>query len=232
MTGLPEWVKLPNAWIENGGLRKFRWDRGLGADNIAALMVLSVIAHHMRAEDGIAKVRYDDLSAMASLSRAKVSNGLEILESHALIGREPEGRSTYRVSGYRPEESWAMFPARGLYRNDVIYAFSDFRLRRPAELDALKLFFLIASRRSRQTNTANITYRKIEELSGIATQHVKRGLTILGANGLVHVERMPSSLSEHGIYNAYRLAHVYPRQHRGTIGRADVRSGFFDADLE
>jgi DNA-binding transcriptional ArsR family regulator len=231
MTGLPEWVKLPNAWIEKGGLRKFRWDRGLGADNVAALMTLSVIAHHMRAEDGVAEVTYDDLSAMASLSRAKVSNGLAILETRALIERRPEGRSTYRVCGYSPAEGWAMFPAKGLYRNGVVSAFSDFRLRQSAELEALKLFFLIASRRSRQTNTANITYEKIEELSGIATQHVKRGLTILGANGLVHVERMPSALSEHGVYNAYRLAHIYPRQHRGTMGRANGgRSDFLDME--
>lgn len=230
MNALPEWVKLPNAWIEKGGLRKFRWDRGLGADNIAALMTLSIIAHHMRPADGIAHVTYDDLATKASLSRAKVSNGLAIIEGRGLIEREPEGRSTYRVCGFGQTESWAMFPAKGLYRNGVISAFSDFRLRRASELEALKLFFLIASRRSRQTNTANITYEKIEELAGIATQHVKRGLTILGANGLVHVERMPSALSEHGVYNAYRLAHIYPRQHRGTIGRAGDRSDFFDME--
>ncbi len=42
---LTEWVRLPTAWIENNGLRHFRWGAS-GSDHIAALMSLMAIAHH------------------------------------------------------------------------------------------------------------------------------------------------------------------------------------------
>ena len=40
MKPLPKWVRLPSEWINDGGLKIFRWERGIGADNIAALMAL------------------------------------------------------------------------------------------------------------------------------------------------------------------------------------------------
>lgn len=219
MTALPQWVKLPTGWIEDGKLRDFRWQRGKGANNIAALMVLAVSAHHMSREDGIAHLTYDSICATASLSRAKVAAGLEVLDAKQLIEREPEGRSTLKVCNFDPDTGWAKFPAKGLYRHGVISAFTEFRLRLPAELDALKLYYLFASRRDRQTNTANITYEGIEEYTGIPTQNIRRGLSILAANGMIHVERVQSSLSEHGVANIYRLPHIDPRRHRGTQGR-------------
>jgi len=54
-----------------------------------------------------------------------------------------------------------MYSARG------IEAFADFRLRRLAELDVLKLFFLFVARRDNKTNFANIGYGKIEEYTNI-----------------------------------------------------------------
>jgi len=70
---LPLWVKLPNAWIEDNGLCDFRWGRGEGPNNIAALMVLTAISHHIDAVTGIARLTYDELCEMTSLSRATVS---------------------------------------------------------------------------------------------------------------------------------------------------------------
>ena len=36
-----EWVSLPTAWIEAGGLKKFKW-ASAGGHRVAALMVLMV----------------------------------------------------------------------------------------------------------------------------------------------------------------------------------------------
>src|SRR4051812_23612968 len=77
-------TKLPSAWIENEGLKAFRWANG-GSDNIAALMTLAVIAHHIDAATGIAHLRYDELSDMASIARAKVSAGLKLLASQDIV---------------------------------------------------------------------------------------------------------------------------------------------------
>lgn len=110
-------------------------------------MCLTVISHHIVGESGIAELTYDGLTLKTALSRAKMSAGLKILDKRKLVEREPAGRSTYRLSGYDLKAGWAQFPASSLYRNGTVVAFSNFQLRAPAELDALKLYFLFVSRR-------------------------------------------------------------------------------------
>jgi hypothetical protein len=220
---LPSWVKLPSQWIEDGGLNGLRWTKGKGADNLAALMGLTVVSHHADADSGIARLTYDELCDRTTLSRAKLSAGLNILEQQKIIQREPLGRSTYRLANYDPAQGWAQFPAKGLYRGETVEAFTRFNLRNPAELDALKLFFLFASRRDRNTNMAKITYDKIEEYSGVDRNKIRRALSVLAANALVHIESVPSNVSQNGVAYAYRLAHLNTRRHMGTWGRADQR---------
>ena len=56
-----DWVTLPTSWIEEGGLKKFKWGSGgEGSDHIVALMVLVAIAHHADNE-GVSKLTYDTL---------------------------------------------------------------------------------------------------------------------------------------------------------------------------
>lgn len=218
ITVLQPFVKLPSAWIEAGGLRDFRWKPD-GSDETAALMILAVIAHHVHPLTGIARLTYDQLVAMTGISRSKAAAGLDILARRSIIERLPEGRSSYKLANYDPTSGWAKFPARGLYRFGSVAAFEDFKLRRPAELDALKLYFLFAARRSRELNMAPISYGKIEEYSGVKEPRIKTALSVLTANELVHVERFTSCKSENGIAHAYRLTHLEGHQHLGTIGR-------------
>jgi DNA-binding transcriptional ArsR family regulator len=219
MTKLRPWTKLPNRWIEAGGLREFRWARGEGANNLAALMGLTVISHHADLATGTARLTYDALCGMTALSRAKVSAGLDVLAERHLVERGSDGRSSYRLVDYDPDLGWVKFPVQGLYRYGTVAAFSEFRLRLAAELDALKLYFLFASRRDRQTNVAKITYDKIEAYSGVARNSIRRALSVLAANGLVHVEYVRSAMSENGVASAYRLAHLDSYRHLGTSNR-------------
>jgi len=154
------------------------------------------------------------------LSGSTVSAGLNVLADRGLVERWHDGRSSYRLANYNPDKGWAMFPARGLYYNDTITAFDEFRLRLPAELEALKLYFLFASRRTRRTNLAFLSYEKIQTYSGVPRNSIKRALSLLSANSLVYVERLPSKVSDKGVANAYRLVHLDPRRHMGTAGRA------------
>jgi hypothetical protein len=215
---LLEWTKLPNEWIEGHGLKEFRWTGGQGADHLAALMTYTVILNHSDPR-GSAILTYDELCDMTSLSRAKVSCGLDVLSGLSLVQRRVGGRSRYQISNYNPDIGWAKFPARGLYGNGVVRAFTSFRLRNRAELDAMKLYFLFASRRDPASNMAKISYDKIEEYSGVGREHIKRALTVLGANGLVHIEHLPSGAYADGIASAYRLVHLSTRHHMGTWGR-------------
>lgn len=219
MRRLRHWVKLPNRWIERGELQGFRWATGEGSNNLAALMSLMVICHHADADTGITQMTYDELCRLTMISRSKLSSGLSILEDHALIERNILGRGSYRLSDYNPNAGWAKFPASGLYMNGLVTAFSDFKLRLRAELDAIKLYYLFASRRDRNSNMAIISYDKITEYSGVMRNNIKRALSLLAANGLIHVEHTKSTLSDDRVANAYRLAHLEPYRHMGTTGR-------------
>jgi hypothetical protein len=217
---LKKWVRLPSLWIENGGLRSLRWGAaGHGADNTAALMALAAIAHTADEESGVARATYDGLCAATGLSRAKLSNGLSVLESLEVIKRTAGGRSLYKLTNYDPKIGWAKLPAKSMYFEGRIAAFDDFRLRRIAELDALKLFFLFVARRGRDTNLANISYDKIQEYTGIERARIKSATSLLASVSLAHVERAPSSMNELGVANAYRIVGVDPYVHMGTIGR-------------
>jgi hypothetical protein len=81
---LREWVRFPSKWIQDGGLKQLRWSGGgtRGADNTAALMTLTAIAHHADDERGLAKLTYDQLCTITGLSRAK-------LAGHQKIPRTP-----------------------------------------------------------------------------------------------------------------------------------------------
>jgi hypothetical protein len=69
------------------------------------------------------------------------------------------------------------------------------------------------------SNLAYISYSKIETYTGIERSRIKSGLSILAANGVVHIEHVQAMGSDYGIANAYRVAHIEPYRHMGTIGR-------------
>jgi hypothetical protein len=216
-----EFVRLPSNWINEGGLTLLPWKNGgKGADHIAALMALTVIAHAADSETGIARVTYDDLCAFTLLSREKVSRGLDALERIEVIEREPGGaRSTIKLANYSTAGGWAKFPSKSMYSAGTIAAFTDFQLRRVSELDALKIFFLMVARRDRNTNVANIGYEKIEEYTSIKRVRIKTAISYLASRALVYVERLPSTLSPDGVANSYRVVGIEPRRHMGTQGR-------------
>jgi hypothetical protein len=218
--GNREWVRLPSNWINEGDLKSLSWKNGgTGADHIAALMALTVIAHSADSESGVARITYDRLCQATHLSRAKVSKGLDALERIKVIEREPGARSTYKLANYHADDGWAKFPFRSMYSSGTIAAFTDFQLRRVAELDALKLFFLMVARRDRRTNIANIGYEKIEEYTNIRRVRIKTAISFMASRSLVYVERLPSMVSPEGVSNAYRVVGVEGYKHMGTQGR-------------
>lgn len=213
------WVKLPTTWINTNGLKNFRWDRGKGGNNIAALMCLLVLAHHADPDTGEAAVTYDSIERATGLSRAKISGGLKVLEERQLIERRVEKRrSRYKIVGM-DVKGWGALPAKGLYtpRGELKFL-HDFSLRTSTELNALKLFFLFVARRDTETNRAYIGYEKIEAYTGIARGKIHSALSRLVLLGLLHIDYIPSNMSKYGVSNAYRLPHVRPHQHNGTNG--------------
>jgi DNA-binding transcriptional ArsR family regulator len=213
-----KFVRLPNRWIEDHGLHAFGW-KDHGSSNLAALMVLAVIAHHIDPETGVARLTYSEISEKASLSRAMVSAGLTRLRERKLVLDEPKGRSTVGLAEYDPKQGWAMMPAAGLYHNGEVAGFRPFRLRRRTELDAMKLYFLFVSRRSRQQNMALLSYEKIEFYSAVPRSLIRDATSLLSANGLIRIEHLSSEVNEHATSNGYRISYLEPRQHMGTSGK-------------
>lgn len=214
-------MRFPSGWVDRHGLRQLSWHyRGKGADNIAALMALTAIAHAADEETGVARITYDKICEFTELSREKLSNGLNILKRIEVVKPGPDdARSTYQLVGYDPYQGWAKFPVRSMYSAGRITAFSDFRLRRRVELDALKLFFLFIARRDQKSNLANIGYEKIEEYSGVKRDHIKPAISFLASLSLVYVEHVPSRANVYGVSNAYRIVGIDPHVHMGTRGR-------------
>jgi hypothetical protein len=217
--GLLPWARLPSAWIEMRGLLAFRW-RDDGANGLAALMALLVIAHHADRETGIARLTWDDIALCTGVSRAKLAAGLSLLETHQLVQREPAGRSTFGLTNFGAGHVWAKVPAKPLYSESGLRAFQGFTLRNRAELDAMKLYVLFAARRDVQQNITLLSYPVIEDYCGVSHHNIKAALSLLIVQGLVAVDSRPSQINEHGIANGYRLAFLQARQHTGTTARA------------
>jgi hypothetical protein len=228
MVGNREWVRLPSKWINEYGLTSLAWKNGgEGADRVAGLMALTVIAHSADEETGVARVTYDQFCALTGLSRAKVSRGLDILDEIEVIQREPDAaRSTFKLANYSPSSGWAKLPFRSMYSSSAIAAFKDFQLRRMAELDALKLFFLLVAMRNNKANVALIGYDKIELYTAIQRIRIKTAISFLASLSLIYVEHIPSQESEHGVANAYRIVGLSPYNHMGTRGRSLTMNEF------
>jgi hypothetical protein len=218
---ISNWVRVPTLWIRESGLSELKWKSGgAGSDNTAALMSLVAIAHAANQDNGIAYATYDKLCVATGLSRAKLSNGLDVLTDIKVIERIPEGRSTYRLMNYDPKMGWGKLPAKSICSGDGILAFKELTLRRPAELNALKLFFLFVAFRDQASNMTKISYTKIEQYTGIERDKIKSGISLLASLSLIYVEHVPSEESPLGIANAYRIVGLESYNHMGTKSRA------------
>lgn len=221
MQELRKWVKLPSAWIEDGGLKAFQWGKRGGARQSAALMALMSIAQHADDKTGIARMTYDELQLALGISRTLISKGLNVLEEREILLREAEGRSTLALAGYDPTQGWAMLPAKALYSGGIIRAFADFHLRSKVELDALKAYLAFAARRDRHKNRAHITYEQLEAYAGIPEGRIKPAISLLIHNNLVVVEQVERA-GGLGVSHSYRLTHLYPNTHLGSSDRAGI----------
>lgn len=226
---LSEFVKMPSAWIEAGGLKEFRWEPGKGSANVAALMTYIALVHRLEGNldrlQGIpleewshVRITYDQLHEATRISRTKISAGLKVLEERGLVRRKVDGESTYEIVDYNPHVGWAKTPCRGMYRDGSIVAFRDFQLRKGLELHALKLYLLFISRRDRAKNIVLINYETISFYSGIARAYIRPAISLLLLANLIVVEKV-QGWEHDGLANAYRITHVEPYRHPATSGQ-------------
>lgn len=219
------WRRLPHRWIEDGGLAAFRWARGEGANNTAALMLLAVIVHHVDAETGLARLTYNSLNHLTGLSRAKISGGLTVLATRNIIERPAPDSSEIKLLNTNAP-TWAKFPARSLYNTrGSVEILMNFTLRRRVELDSLKLWFLFCARRNIHSNLVNISYEKITAYCGLDRPRIRDAISFLIHHGVLVVEKV-KGLADDTVSNAYRLRHIQPYVHSGTSVAIDNPTPF------
>lgn len=233
MTRKISWKPCPTRKINAGLLRQFHWNDGGRAKHLAALMCWVVIVHEAN-EDGFAKVTYDYFQATTGLGRTSISDGLKVLIDFNIVERGGK-LGHYLLSDFTQQKEneakqfienqsrpWGKLPVKRLYSGQSIRMFNAMTRRQKAELDALKLFFLIVARRDRRNNSANMTYDQIGGWAGIPKGRVGAAITVLAANHVVLVSEQSSNQSDFGISNSYRLVGVDSYLHRGTALRATL----------
>lgn len=233
-----EFVKMPSAWITDQtkpGLSQLKWGGQDNAGKIAALMLYIAIVHNVNpepnreySEAGFAKLSYSDLEKIVGLSRAKIASGLKILEELGIIAIDKnEKTSVYRLVGYNPKQGWAKLPYRHLYHDSCIKVFNEFHLRKKNELNALKMYLLVAAFRDNDSNHTFISYEKIHQYTGIPENDIRSAISFLVNLNLIHVDRSLNVKQGEDDWtmkskNIYRLVGLKGK-HLGNTSSDDVK---------
>lgn len=212
------WVVMPSNWIHGGGLREFRWTRVgeiRNAHKIAALQLyiaISMTCENMAVEweDCYASsVTYNKLQVMTGLSRASVAGGLSLLEDMDVIKVVREGRKNYYIpKNYNGVNGWCKVPYRRLVNDEgQIIPFQAFKLRRVAELHALKLYLYLCYARPNKQHYTAASYEAINNATGIPEKMIPRAYTVLAGTGLLsHIDKSSDeSVENKKMANAYYI---------------------------
>lgn len=204
-----QWTRIPTNWVtKDYKLCSFK-HKSMSA-SIAALLVYSAIAikcsqtpEKGRSDAGYARLSYSALQEITCLSRSSVSKGISMLESLNLISVDRKQKpSEFKIIGLELH-GWAKFPAKRIMK---MKAFSNLHLRHKNELHALKLLFLLIAFRDNRSNTARISYDKIELYTNIHRTDVRSAISLLIVWGLVQVEHSESDIESRS--NIYRLCGI------------------------
>ena len=228
------WVKIPTQWIldkENLPLAKFKWIGVNKSDFISALMIYIIIAHHANSERnmyfssiGCARLSYTNIGILSGLSRAKISSGIKVLEQNGLIKKEQYKKTNvfemqnYGVSG------WAKLPAKSLYDDKLqrILPFHKFTLRSKVELNALKLYLLIAALRDNKKNHATPSYSTISSYTGIPQNDIRSSISFLINLNMIHVDKFGDYNVPEKRNNFYRLIGIDDYRHTGNLSKDNI----------
>ena len=216
-------VKTPTNWIRyDDFLRQFSV-RDLGG-SIAALkiyMVISLNANYKPTPDlkiaGSAQLSYTDFENLLQISRATVAKGIAKLKKIGLIDVDYSTRpAIYSLPHYLDDsQGWGKLPKRYLFgteRHGTVEKIAAFSMRHRAHLNALRIYLLLISFSRGTPLSANLSYDKITEYTGMSREHIHPALSVLFDMQLVSVKRdeawegknQPNLYSIHGFVYAKR----------------------------
>lgn len=215
------YVRVPTDWIRDQSkplLHAFSWKGQDKAGCIAALMLYIAMNLNVPEKKGAhVKLTYTKLSDITSLSRAKVAEGLKLLEETGLVKTEKQGRSnSYHIVNRDNWNGWGQLPVNSLYDDGQIKPFLKFKLRTRAELDALKLYLLIIAFRSNRRNCTIISYEKIHQYTGISERYISAALSLLITLDMIRVDKKLRDEATEKRMNVYWLVGLNHRHGGNT----------------
>lgn len=212
-----KWCIMPISGIQDKTspiLAKFRWLTHK-SDATAALMVyialiLKINSRPLTEDDVIStRITYSELEDLTSISRAKISEALKLLETFEVLRcvRQKSG-NTYQIDAKK--KGWAKVP-RKLLLNDseVCKPFKLFNLRSKHELNALKLYLLFLAFRNNEDDKAKIGYDKISEYTGVLREDITKAISHLVNLELISarnsIDSEETDVIEKGHHNIYKI---------------------------
>ena len=97
-------------------------------------------------------------------------------------------RSIYELPDFDPQR-FGMMPAKRLsYSKGEVIFFKELSRRMAVELNALKFYLLLVSRRDRKTNHAHITYDGIQEYTGLSGDEIMKARNFLASTAMAYTE--------------------------------------------
>ncbi len=213
------WSRLPNAWIYDGGLRRFSTapkDRGRSSAALKVLLALIVRAENKSLSEaghnqGSVSSSYDDLMSLTNLSRAQIAKAVKLLTELQLVtvtraGRG--GRNRYFISNYGPHDRYGKVPNRRIYGTadpGRIRVLHEFSCRNESDVNALKLYFLMCGLRDSSGNRTLASYVTIETKTGVAQAKIRRALSVLIEHGLIRVDQQKDTDQRRNLPNRYEV---------------------------
>lgn len=194
-----EQVPIPTTEPERGahaylpveeGLTMLKW-RAHKSHASAALLVLfalSIISNKAQRKDGLRKTdlvqaTYEEIQAVAPLSRKLVCEGLKLLHTVGAISSERYGnRSIYHLLGIDEGGQWCELPQQHLLNSfSFMHRFGPFvdQIKRPTTLHALKLYMLLLTFRNSHLNATRMSYDTIAEYTGLRREEISTAVLLL-----------------------------------------------------
>jgi len=216
--GGERWSRLPTLWIHSQGLASFRGGRRRGGSIAALKLYVAILLNaennasgEAGSNQGSAALSYDVLAEMTDLSRAMIAQAGRLLIREGLVQIDKGGRGSpnrYRLVGYEKTHPWGKVANRRWFGSPLkegIATLHNLSCRRECDLNALKLYLLFCAFAHNFTHVAMIGYDKIEDYTGIATNRIRQGLSVLIEHGLISVDREKSADDKRNHPNRYKI---------------------------
>lgn len=201
------WKPMPYYWIREGKILKEFKRNNLSAAIAALKIYILIVLTSSKDSDGgySSSITYDQITKMASISRALVSSGLKKLFELELIETEGVRRKKYFLLGvktirndsekpryikvrFHSEQGfWAKTPHIGMVdESGRIAAFEAMTNRSVLDLNSLRLFIYFLSIKSKGEVSISVSTSKIRNNTGISYSDIFAAIGFMQSIGMLY----------------------------------------------